>query len=60
MLGFYTVPIGNRTPGRRVAVHYTTAAPRQLPAINVKNRLNDNIDILWKIVKVNIYLFVWV
>ena len=29
-LGFYTVPTGNRTPGRRVAVHYTTAAPRQL------------------------------
>ena len=27
-LGFYTVPTGNRTPGRRVAVHYTTAAPR--------------------------------
>ena len=29
-LGFYTVPTGNRTPGRRVAVHYTTAVPRQL------------------------------
>ena len=29
-LGKYTVPIGNRTPGRRVAVHYATAAPRQL------------------------------
>ena len=27
---FYTVPTGNRTPGRCVAVHYTTAAPRQL------------------------------
>ena len=25
-----TVPIGNRTTGRRVAVHYNTAAPRQL------------------------------
>ena len=24
-LGFYTVPTGNRTPGRRVAVHYTTS-----------------------------------
>ena len=24
-LGFYIVPTGNRTPGRRVAVHYTTA-----------------------------------
>ena len=30
-LGKYTVPTGNRTPGRRVAVHYYTAAPRQLP-----------------------------
>ena len=30
--GFYTVPIGNRTPGRRVAINYTTAAPRQLHA----------------------------
>ena len=29
-LGFYTVPTGNRTPGRRVAVYSTTAAPRQL------------------------------
>ena len=29
-LGFYTVPNGNRTPGRCVTVHYTTAAPRQL------------------------------
>ena len=29
-LGFYTVPTRNRTPGCRVAVHYTTAAPRQL------------------------------
>ena len=27
---FYTVPTGYRTPGRRVAVHYTTAAPRKL------------------------------
>ena len=27
-LGFYTVPTGNRTPGHRVAVHYTTAVPR--------------------------------
>ena len=29
-LGFDTVPTGNRTPGRRVAVHYTIAAPREL------------------------------
>ena len=29
-LSFYTVPTRNRTPGRCVAVHYTTAAPRQL------------------------------
>ena len=30
-LGKYTVSTGNRTPGRRVAVHYATAAPRKLP-----------------------------
>ena len=29
-LGKYTVPTGNRTPGRRVVVHYATAAPRKL------------------------------
>ena len=29
-LGKYTVPTGNRTPGRRVAVHYANAAPRKL------------------------------
>ena len=29
-LGKYTVPTGNRTRGRRVAVHYVTAAPRTL------------------------------
>ena len=29
-LGKYTVPTGNQTQGRRVAVHYTTAAPRKL------------------------------
>ena len=29
-LGKYTVPTGNRTPGCRVAVHYTTPAPRKL------------------------------
>ena len=34
-LGFYTVATGNRTPGRCMAVHHTTAAPRQLhPYIN--------------------------
>ena len=27
---FYTVPTRNRNPGRRMAVHYTTAAPRKL------------------------------
>ena len=26
----YTVPTGNRTPGRRMAVHYVTAEPRKL------------------------------
>ena len=30
-LGFYTLPHWNRTPGRRVAVLYTIAAPRQHP-----------------------------
>ena len=29
-LGKYTVPIGNRTPGRLVAVHYSTAVSRKL------------------------------
>ena len=29
-LGKYTVLTGNRTPGRRVAVHYATAAPSKL------------------------------
>ena len=29
-LGKYTVPTGNRTQGRRVAVHYVTAAPRKI------------------------------
>ena len=28
-LGKYTVPTGNRTPDRRMAVHYATAAPRK-------------------------------
>ena len=35
-LGFYTVPTMNRTPGRHVAVHYTTAAPHQLPSMVVR------------------------
>ena len=26
----YTVPTGNQTPGRRMAVHYVTAEPRKL------------------------------
>ena len=30
MLDKYTVPTGNRTPGRRMAVHYVTAALRKL------------------------------
>ena len=29
-LGLYTVPTGTRSPGRHVAVHYTTTTPRQL------------------------------
>ena len=34
-LGFYTVFTGNRTPGRRVAVHYITAEPRKLPQVSL-------------------------
>ena len=30
-LSFYNVPTGNQTPGRHMAIHYTTAASRQLP-----------------------------
>ena len=33
MLDFYTVPIAIRTPGHRVAVHYTTAAPRKFRSL---------------------------
>ena len=29
-LNIYTVPTGSRIPGRRVAVHYATAAPPKL------------------------------
>ena len=29
----YTVPTGNRTPGRRMAVHYVTAEPRKPPLV---------------------------
>ena len=40
-LGKYTVPTGNRTPGRRVAVHYATATPRKLHYIHTyKIRIN--------------------
>ena len=35
-LGKYTVPTENRTPGRRVAVHYAIAAPRKLHQINLR------------------------
>ena len=35
-LGKYTVPTGNQTPGRRVAVHYATAAPRKLQSMKDK------------------------
>ena len=34
-LGKYTIPTGNRTPGRRVAVHYATTAPRKLHCIYI-------------------------
>ena len=29
-LGKYTIPTGNRTPGRRVAVHYATAESKHI------------------------------
>ena len=38
-LGKYTVPTGNRTPGRRVAVHYATTAPRKLHSDRLINPL---------------------
>ena len=38
-LGKYTVPTGNRTPNRHVAVHYATATPRKLPKLFVKGPL---------------------
>ena len=41
-LGKYTFPTGNRTPGRCVAVHYATAAPRNLH-FNYASKF-DNID----------------
>ena len=34
-VGFYIVPTENLTPGLSAAVHYTTAAPRQLRPVNV-------------------------
>ena len=46
-LGFYTVPIGNGTPGRRVAVHYATAAPRQLQPVTMKTCLFDIISVFY-------------
>ena len=39
-LGKYTVPIGNRTPRCRMAVHYYTTVPRQLPN-DVCKRVDD-------------------
>ena len=42
-LGFYTVPTGNRTPGHRLAVHYTTTAPCKLTQVCLDhpNIMND-------------------
>ena len=37
---FYTVPTGNRTPGRRVTVHYTAAAPRQLHPMTITHPIS--------------------
>ena len=39
-LGFNTVPTGNRTPGHRVAVHYTTVS--SLPKFNTQLDRHDN------------------
>ena len=47
-LGKYTVPTGNRTPGRRMAVHYATAAPRKLHYISTCNMMRHNINELFK------------
>ena len=44
-LGKYTVLTGNRTPGRRVAVHYTTASPRKLQAFDNTTKHNDNVAV---------------
>ena len=42
-LCFYTIPTGNRTPGRQLAVHYITAAPRQfLVEFGLVHRSNRN------------------
>ena len=46
-LGFYTVPIGNRTTGRRVTVHYGYGTP--IPCvlrITLRNRVSDNQHIM--------------
>ena len=47
-----TVPTGNRIPGRRVAVHYTTAAPRQLLDYNCTSCLE-------KLLRMCKFLFFW-
>ena len=44
-LGKYTIPTGNRTPGRRVTVHYITAAPLQLRSILKTIGYNTILDI---------------
>ena len=46
-LGFYTVPIRNRTPGRRVAVHYTTTAPRKLHTKLARDNRMSRVGLLY-------------
>ena len=39
-LGKYTVPTGNRTLARRIAVHYITVAPRKLQCLNIMVKIH--------------------
>ena len=50
-LGFYTVPTGNRTPSRCVAVHYTAAAQRHLT--NLQRSMTTMIDIYFSLIVID-------
>ena len=58
-LGFYTVPTGNRTLGRRVAVHYTTAAPRHRPRAHYDSHCMVGCMISHLIGNISIYALRW-